>query len=197
MEEKIVRNGDCGRRQNFGLKLNVHIQYNMLRPIWPAPVASLARKLRATIYQNKVSRPTCHSFLNMIRCSNGPKTYWGYYQDYLVQIFGKKSKKSCPWFSAKNRKFPKGIVWGRYVHEDNMAHRTSTLGLLGRYAHENMTHQVSTLGFWGRFRRTLCFLGERYVLEDIMTHRMSTLCLGGRYVHEDNMQTLRSWGSKG
>ena len=75
MAEKIGRNGDGGRRQNFGLKLNVHIQYNMLRPIWPAPVTSLARKLSVTIYENKVSRSTCHSFLNMIWHSDGPKTY--------------------------------------------------------------------------------------------------------------------------
>ena len=26
----------------------------------------------------------------MIRYSDGPKTYSGYYQDYLVQIYGKK-----------------------------------------------------------------------------------------------------------
>ena len=29
----------------------------------------------------------------MIRYSDGPKTYWGYYQDYLVQIDGKKIPK--------------------------------------------------------------------------------------------------------
>ena len=68
----------------------------------------------------------------------------------------------------------KDVLGGRYVHEDNMAHRMSTLGLWGRYAHENMTHQVSTL---------------RYVHEDIMTHCMSTLCLWGRF-----RRTLCSWG---
>ena len=50
MAEKIGRNGDFRQRRNFGLKLNVHIQYNMLRPIWLAPVASLDRKLKVTIY---------------------------------------------------------------------------------------------------------------------------------------------------
>ena len=59
----------------------------------------------------KLSRPTWHSFLPMIRRPDGPKSYWGYYQDYLVQISGKKSKKNWPRFSAKNPKFPKGIVW--------------------------------------------------------------------------------------
>ena len=39
----------------------------------------------------------------MIRRSDGPKTYWGYYQDYLVQIYEKKSKKK----PRKNPKFPK------------------------------------------------------------------------------------------
>ena len=29
MVKKIVRNGDGERRSNFGLKLNVHVQYNM------------------------------------------------------------------------------------------------------------------------------------------------------------------------
>ena len=38
MAKKIDRNGDGGRRSNFGLKLNVQVQYNMLRPIWPAPI---------------------------------------------------------------------------------------------------------------------------------------------------------------
>ena len=50
MAEKIGRNGDGRRRRNFVIKLSVLIQYNMLRPIWPAPVASLDRKLRVTIY---------------------------------------------------------------------------------------------------------------------------------------------------
>ena len=129
MAENIGQNGDGGRHQNFGLKLNVHVQHNMLRPIWPAPVASLARKLRLTIYQNKVSRPTCHSFLNMIRCSDGPKTYWGYYQDYLVQIFGKKIQKSWPWFSAKNRKFPKGLVWPKKIGRNGDGGRRRKFGL--------------------------------------------------------------------
>ena len=29
----------------------------------------------------------------MIRRSDGPKTYWEYYQDYLVQIYEKNPKK--------------------------------------------------------------------------------------------------------
>ena len=41
----------------------------------------------------------------MIRRSDGPKTYWGYYQDYLVEIYEKKSKKNSPRFSAKNQNF--------------------------------------------------------------------------------------------
>ena len=39
MAEKTGRNGDSERRSNFGLKLNVHIQDNMLMAIWPAPIA--------------------------------------------------------------------------------------------------------------------------------------------------------------
>ena len=50
MAEKTGRNGDDERRSNFGLKLNVHIQYNMLMAIWLAPIAQLALKLRLTIY---------------------------------------------------------------------------------------------------------------------------------------------------
>ena len=53
----------------------------------------------------------------MIRHSDGPKTYWGYYQDYLVQIYEKKSKKNWPRFSAKNPKFPKAIVWRKKLGE--------------------------------------------------------------------------------
>ena len=39
MAEKTIRNGDDERRSNFGLKLNVHVQYNMLTAIWIAPLA--------------------------------------------------------------------------------------------------------------------------------------------------------------
>ena len=39
MHEKTGRNADDERRPNFGLKLNVHIRYNMLTAIWPAPIA--------------------------------------------------------------------------------------------------------------------------------------------------------------
>ena len=53
MAEKTGRNGDDERRSNFGLKLNVHVWYNMLTAIWPAPIAYLACKLRLTIYYNK------------------------------------------------------------------------------------------------------------------------------------------------
>ena len=38
----------------------------------------------------------------MIRHSDGPKTYWGYCQDYLVQIYEKKSPpQKFHRFSAK------------------------------------------------------------------------------------------------
>ena len=39
MAEKTGRNGDEEQSSNFGLKLNVHVQYNMLTAIWPAPIA--------------------------------------------------------------------------------------------------------------------------------------------------------------
>ena len=39
MKEKLGKTGVAGDVQNFGLKLNVHVQYNVLRPIWPAPTA--------------------------------------------------------------------------------------------------------------------------------------------------------------
>ena len=39
MAEKTSRNGDGECRSNFSLKLNVHIQYDMLTAIWPAPIA--------------------------------------------------------------------------------------------------------------------------------------------------------------
>ena len=38
MAEKTGRNGDGERCSNFGLKLNVHVQYNMLTAIWPATI---------------------------------------------------------------------------------------------------------------------------------------------------------------
>ena len=40
----------------------------------------------------------------MIRYSDGPKAYWGYCQDYLVQIYGKKIQKKIPSIFSKNRK---------------------------------------------------------------------------------------------
>ena len=39
MAEKPSQNGDDEHRPNFGLKLNVNVQYNMLTAIWPAPIA--------------------------------------------------------------------------------------------------------------------------------------------------------------
>ena len=39
MAEKTGGNGDDERRSNFLLKLNLHIRYNMLTAIWPAPIA--------------------------------------------------------------------------------------------------------------------------------------------------------------
>ena len=39
MNGKIRQNDGGGRCSNFDLKLNVHVQYNMLRLIWPAPIA--------------------------------------------------------------------------------------------------------------------------------------------------------------
>ena len=43
----------------------------------------------------------------MIWRLDGPKTCWGYYQDYLGQVFGAKIKKKIPLIFSKN---PKGIV---------------------------------------------------------------------------------------
>ena len=39
MAEKTGLKGDEERRSNFGLKLNVHIRYNMLTAIWPTYIA--------------------------------------------------------------------------------------------------------------------------------------------------------------
>ena len=44
MAEKTGRNCDDERLSNFGLKLNVHVQYNMLTAIWPAPLPNLPAK---------------------------------------------------------------------------------------------------------------------------------------------------------
>ena len=44
----------------------------------------------------------------MIRRSDGPKTYRGYYQDYLEEISGKKIQKKIPSIFSKNHK---AIVW--------------------------------------------------------------------------------------
>ena len=39
MAEKTGRNGDGKRRSNFHLKLNVHVQYNMVTAISNAAIA--------------------------------------------------------------------------------------------------------------------------------------------------------------
>ena len=39
MAEKSGQNGNDERRSKFGLKFNVHVQYNMLTAIWYAPIA--------------------------------------------------------------------------------------------------------------------------------------------------------------
>ena len=39
MAEKNGRNADGEPSSNFGLKLNVHVDYNTLMAIWPAPIA--------------------------------------------------------------------------------------------------------------------------------------------------------------
>ena len=38
MAEKTGRNGNDERLSNFGLKLYVHVQYNILTAIWPAQI---------------------------------------------------------------------------------------------------------------------------------------------------------------
>ena len=40
----------------------------------------------------------------MIRRSDGGKAYWGYYQDYLEEISGKKIQKKIPSIFSKNHK---------------------------------------------------------------------------------------------
>ena len=39
MAEKTGRNKEGERHSYFYLKLNEHVQYNMLTAIWPAPIA--------------------------------------------------------------------------------------------------------------------------------------------------------------
>ena len=39
MAEKTGQNFNDERRSNFIIKLNVHVQYNMLTAIWPATIA--------------------------------------------------------------------------------------------------------------------------------------------------------------
>ena len=50
----------------------------------------------------------------MIRHSDWPKTYWGYYHYYLVQIFEKKNPQKIPSIFSKN---PKGIVFWKKMAE--------------------------------------------------------------------------------
>ena len=54
----------------------------------------------------------------MIRRLDGPKTYWGYYQDYLVEIYGKKCKNKIPSIFSKNHK---GIVWSKKISKTEVA----------------------------------------------------------------------------
>ena len=50
MNEKVGKTGVAGNVQILALKLNVHVQYNVLRPIWPAPITYPTWKVRVTIY---------------------------------------------------------------------------------------------------------------------------------------------------
>ena len=54
----------------------------------------------------------------MILRSDGPKTCWGYYQDYLGQVFGTKILKKIPSIFSKN---PKGIVLRKKMAETEVA----------------------------------------------------------------------------
>ena len=54
----------------------------------------------------------------MIRRSDGPKTCWGYYQDYLGQVFATKIRKKIPSIFSKN---PKGIVLRKKMAETEVA----------------------------------------------------------------------------
>ena len=93
--EKFCKTGVSGRCSNFGLKLNVQVQYNMFK-------ANMARSYRLTCLKSEANNLlklslqclTFEPFLRMIRCSERPKTYWGYYEDYLVYISEKKFKKN-------------------------------------------------------------------------------------------------------
>ena len=37
--KKLAETAKDERQLNFGLKLNIHVRYNMLTAIWPAPIA--------------------------------------------------------------------------------------------------------------------------------------------------------------
>ena len=54
----------------------------------------------------------------MIRHSDGPKTCWGYYQDYLGDVFETKIWKKIPSIFSKN---PKGIVLRKKMAETEVA----------------------------------------------------------------------------
>ena len=49
---------------------------------------------------------------------DGPKTCWGYYQDYLGQVFGTKIQKKIPSIFSKN---PKGIALRKKMAETEVA----------------------------------------------------------------------------
>ena len=53
----------------------------------------------------------------MIRRSDGPKAYWGYYQDYLEKISGKKIQKKIPSIFSKNHK----AKWRKKTAETQVA----------------------------------------------------------------------------
>ena len=54
----------------------------------------------------------------MIRRSDGLKTFWGYNQDYLGQVFITKIRKKIPSIFSKN---PKGIVLRKKMAETEVA----------------------------------------------------------------------------
>ena len=95
----------AGDVQIFGLKLNVQVQYKYVEANMASSHRLTCLKIEGNnLLKNKVSRLTLPSLLPMIRCSDGPKSYWGYYQTYLVQISGNKSKKKITLiFSQKSK----------------------------------------------------------------------------------------------
>ena len=53
----------------------------------------------------------------MIRRSDGPKSYWGYYQDYLVQISGKKIQKILTSIFGQKSKISQGYSMAKKLAE--------------------------------------------------------------------------------